>query len=65
MTSKMISGTGLQLLRRFDKKPKEVQATLLEEVGAMLSAAMAQCRVGACVGVDVNSFVRSFECHVV
>eukprot|EP00245_Coleochaete_scutata_P005888 TRINITY_DN19861_c0_g1_i1.p1 TRINITY_DN19861_c0_g1~~TRINITY_DN19861_c0_g1_i1.p1 ORF type:complete len:455 (-),score=94.09 TRINITY_DN19861_c0_g1_i1:822-2186(-) len=34
MTAKLITGTGLQLLRRYDHKSKEVQAGLLNEDGA-------------------------------
>eukprot|EP00271_Cylindrocystis_brebissonii_P000720 TRINITY_DN10943_c0_g1_i2.p1 TRINITY_DN10943_c0_g1~~TRINITY_DN10943_c0_g1_i2.p1 ORF type:complete len:469 (+),score=141.03 TRINITY_DN10943_c0_g1_i2:158-1564(+) len=33
MTAKMITGTGLQLLRRYDHRTKEVQASLLEDDG--------------------------------
>lgn len=32
MTAKLINGTGLQLLRRYDHRPDNVQAALLEEV---------------------------------
>ena len=32
MTTKLISATGLQLLRRFDKKPESARAQLLDEV---------------------------------
>eukprot|EP00249_Psilotum_nudum_P006869 c20124_g1_i1 orf=272-1705(+) len=34
MTAKLISGTGLQLLRRYDHRPENVQAALLDENGA-------------------------------
>ncbi|KAM7279115.1 hypothetical protein ACFE04_006249 [Oxalis oulophora] len=33
MTTKLISGTGLQLLRRYDKKPESYKAQLLEDDG--------------------------------
>lgn len=33
MTAKMITGTGLQLLRRYDHRSKEVQSSLLEDDG--------------------------------
>ncbi|CAM6120518.1 unnamed protein product [Calypogeia fissa] len=33
MTAKLITGTGLQLLRRYDHKPENVQAALLDENG--------------------------------
>ncbi|KAL6548538.1 hypothetical protein OROGR_008959 [Orobanche gracilis] len=33
MTTKMISGTGLQLLRRYDKKPENYKAQLLDDDG--------------------------------
>jgi len=33
MTAKLINGTGLQLLRRYDRRPENVQAALLEENG--------------------------------
>lgn len=32
MTTKLITGTGLQLLRRYDKKPEAYKAQLLEDV---------------------------------
>lgn len=32
MTTKLISGTGLQLLRRYDKKPESSKAQLLDDV---------------------------------
>ncbi|KAJ7534492.1 hypothetical protein O6H91_13G096900 [Diphasiastrum complanatum] len=34
LTAKLITGTGLQLLRRYDHKPENVQTTLLNEDGA-------------------------------
>ncbi|KAG6404707.1 hypothetical protein SASPL_136960 [Salvia splendens] len=34
MTTKLISGTGLQLLRRYDKKPESYKAQLLDDVNA-------------------------------
>lgn len=33
MTAKLINGTGLQLLRRYDRRPQNVQAGLLDENG--------------------------------
>lgn len=32
MSTKLITGTGLQLLRRYDKKPEGFKAQLLEDV---------------------------------
>lgn len=36
MTTKLISGTGLQLLRRYDKKPGNSKAQLLDDVSVSL-----------------------------
>lgn len=36
MTTKLISATGLQLLRRFDKKSESARAQLLDEVIPLL-----------------------------
>lgn len=32
MSTKLITGTGLQLLRRYDKKPENYKAQLLDDV---------------------------------
>lgn len=32
MTTKLITGTGFQLLRRYDKKPEAYKAQLLDDV---------------------------------
>lgn len=36
MTTKLITGTGLQLLRRYDKKPENNKAQLLDDVNVLL-----------------------------
>lgn len=36
MTTKLITGTGLQLLRRYDKKPETYKAQLLDDVIVLL-----------------------------
>ena len=33
MTARLISDKDLQLIRRYDKRPEELQASLLDEVG--------------------------------
>lgn len=40
MTAKLISGTGLQLLRRYDHRPDNVQAALLDEVSRVFLIAV-------------------------
>lgn len=35
-TTKLISGTGLQLLRRYDKKPENYKAQLLDDANVII-----------------------------
>lgn len=67
-TAKLISDTGLQLLRRYDKKPENYKAQLLDDVinviisllGFDFSSLLSYCY---CAYVDVTCYAEFLECQ--